>query len=75
MTGTLRAEFFFDDEAGNWHFRVPALHLNGGGAPTRAQAELECLSAIGFALEGDPEDYDRTADAVTLAVSVAPSAA
>jgi hypothetical protein len=24
----LPVEFFFDEEAGNWHFRVPALHLN-----------------------------------------------
>jgi hypothetical protein len=27
----LRVEFFFDEEASNWHFRVPALHINGGG--------------------------------------------
>ena len=27
----LRIELFFDDEAGNWHYRVPALHINGGG--------------------------------------------
>lgn len=54
---------------------MPALHLNGGGARTRADAERDCLAAIGFAREGDPEDYDRTAEAVTLAVSVAPSAA
>jgi len=23
----LRVELFFDEEAGNWHYRVPALHL------------------------------------------------
>jgi hypothetical protein len=27
----LRVELFFDEEAGNWHYRVPALHINGGG--------------------------------------------
>lgn len=37
----LRVEFFFDDEASNWHFRVPALHINGGGVATRADAERE----------------------------------
>jgi len=26
----LWAELFFDGEAGNWHYRVPALHINGG---------------------------------------------
>jgi hypothetical protein len=29
----LRVELFFDEEAGNWHYRVPALHINGGGPP------------------------------------------
>ena len=29
----LRVELFFDEEAGNWHYRVPALHINGGGTP------------------------------------------
>jgi hypothetical protein len=23
---TLRVELFYDDEASNWHYRVPALH-------------------------------------------------
>jgi hypothetical protein len=72
--GTLRVELFFDDEASNWHYRVPALHINGGGTQTRADAERECLSAIAFALEGDPEEYDSSADAVTLDVTVAPAA-
>ena len=29
----LRVELFFDEEAGNWHYRVPALHINGAGHP------------------------------------------
>ncbi len=70
----LRVELFFDDEARNWHYRVPALHINGGGSATRADAERECLSAIAFALEGDPRDYDTDAETVTLDVSVAPAA-
>jgi hypothetical protein len=70
----LRVELFFDGEASNWHYRVPALHINGGWTPTRQSAERECLSAIAFALEGDPRDYDREAEAVTLDVTVAPAA-
>ena len=30
----LRIELFFDDDAGNWHYRVPALCINGGGRDT-----------------------------------------
>jgi hypothetical protein len=70
----LRVEFFSDEEASNWHFRVPALHINGAGPATRADAERESLAASAFALEGDPRDYDRDAETVTLDVSVAPAA-
>ena len=52
--------------SGNWHYRVPALHINGGGTPTREAAERDCLSAIAFALEGDPQDYDTDAETLTL---------
>lgn len=70
----MRAEFYYDDEANNWHFRVPALHINGGGCATRVEAERACLAAIAFALEGDPAEYDDNAQAVTLQISVAPAA-
>ena len=70
----LRVEMFFDEEAGDWHYRVPALHINGGGTTTREEAESECLSAITFALEGDPRDYDTDAETVTFDVNVAPAA-
>jgi hypothetical protein len=70
----LRVELFFDDEAGNWHYRLPALHINGGGTPAREDAERECLSAIAFALEGDPQDYDTNAETVTFDIRVAPAA-
>jgi hypothetical protein len=70
----LRVELFFDEEAGNWHYRVPALHINGGGTPTREDAERDCLSAIAFALEGDPRDYDTDAETLTFDVNVAPAA-
>jgi hypothetical protein len=51
---TLRVELFFDEEAGNWHYRVPALHINGGRTTTHEDAERDCLSTIAFAIEGDP---------------------
>jgi len=51
---TLRVELFHDDEARNWHYRVPALHINGGGTATREEAEQDCLAAINFALQATP---------------------
>jgi len=74
MSITLRAEFFFDDEAETWHYSVPVLHINGGGTPTREDAQRECMDAIEFALEGDPNDYDSDTQAIALEVSVAPAA-
>ena len=71
---TLRVELFFDAEAGNWHYRVPALHINGGGTLTREDAERDCVSAIAFALEGDPCDYDTDAETLIFDVNVAPAA-
>lgn len=75
MSTALRVEFFFDDEAQSWHFRVPALHINGGGARGRDQAEAEAMEAIAFALQGDPRDYDGEAEVTTFDVSVVPPAA
>jgi hypothetical protein len=49
-----RVELFWDEEAGNWHYRVPALHINGGRTITREDAERESLSAIAFALREIP---------------------
>ncbi len=69
-----RVELFFDEEAGNWHYRVPAPHINGGGTSTRKDAERECLSATAFSLEGDPQDYDTDAESLTFDVNVAPAA-
>jgi hypothetical protein len=71
---TLRVELFHDDEAGNWHYRVPALRINGGGSATREEAEQDCLAAINFALQGDPRDYGTGAETIILDVSVAPAA-
>ena len=73
MSTALRVEFFWDDEARNWHYRVPALHINGGGTASREQAEA--TEAIAFALQGDPRDYDGEAEVLTFDVSVSPPAA
>ncbi len=70
----LRVELFYDDEAHNWHYRVPALRINGGGTATREEAQRDCLTAIDFALQGDPRDYDGSAESFTVDVSVAPAA-
>ena len=51
-----------------------ALHINGGGTATREDAEHDALSAITFALEGDPQDYDTDAESLTFDVNVAPAA-
>ncbi len=75
MSTALRVEFFWDDEAQNWHYRVPALHINGGGVASREQAQAEALDAIAFALEGDPKDYDGEAEATTFEIFVISSAA
>jgi hypothetical protein len=74
VTRVLRVELFFDEEAGDWHYRGPALHINGGGTPTREDAERDALSAIAFVLEGAPRDYDTDAETPTLDVNVVPAA-
>jgi len=53
---------------------VPALHINGGGSPSRAGAERDCLDDIAFALEGDRREFDSDSEALTLDVNVAPAA-
>jgi hypothetical protein len=62
----LRVELFFDDEAGNWHYRVPALHINGGGTGTR-----EMPSANAFL--PSPSRLRATRRTTTLAPRLLPS--
>jgi hypothetical protein len=68
------AEFFFNDEANTWHYRVPALYINGGPTATREDAQRECMDAIAFAGEGDPSEYDSDTQAIALEVPVAHAA-
>jgi hypothetical protein len=44
VMSALRVGLFFDEEAGNWHYRAPTLHINGGGTTTREDAEHDALS-------------------------------
>ena len=59
----LRVQFFFDEEASNWHFRVPALHINGGGAETRAGAERPAPSSAVRRSSVSPSTVIPAADA------------
>jgi predicted RNase H-like HicB family nuclease len=46
---------YFDDEARNWHFHVPDMHIVGGGQPTRDEARQAAAEAIAFVLESEPQ--------------------
>jgi hypothetical protein len=46
---------YFDDEARNWHFHVPELHIVGGGQRTHDEARQAAAAAIAFTLESRPE--------------------
>ena len=46
---------YFDDQARNWHFHVPELHIVGGGQRTHDEAREAAAEAIAFALEFEPE--------------------
>jgi hypothetical protein len=49
---------YFDDEAHNWHFHVPELHIVGGGQRTHDEARQPAAAAIAFALESEPDAED-----------------
>jgi predicted RNase H-like HicB family nuclease len=49
---------YFDEEAQNWHFHVPELHIVGGGQTTHDDALKAAAEAIAFALESEPESDD-----------------
>jgi hypothetical protein len=47
-------EFYFDDEAQNWHFQATAgeVGIVGGGQATLEEARQAAAEAIAYALEG-----------------------
>ena len=46
---------YFDDEAQNWHFHVPELHIVGAGQRTHDEARQAAAAAIAFVLESEPD--------------------
>jgi hypothetical protein len=44
VMSALQIELFFDEEADNWHYRVPALHINGGGTRPRLKETPETMT-------------------------------
>jgi hypothetical protein len=55
------------------NYRIPVLRITGGGLPSRHDAEQDRLSAAALALEGNPADYEPSAEALALDVTVAPA--
>lgn len=45
------AELEYDPEVGTWHFRVPELHIVGGGQKNLEEAIRAAAEAIAFTLE------------------------
>ena len=68
----LRTEFYWDDEARNWGFNIPALHIVGGGDETREAAVSHAIDAIEFALEGVERDFSDETEVEFLDVDVRP---
>jgi hypothetical protein len=67
----LHVELVHDRKDGNWHYRVPALHIRGD-ATTREEALRESRAGIAQALGGDPGDYEP--HVVTLEMTIVPAA-
>lgn len=65
----MRDQLFYDQEASNWHYRVRALHINGGGTATRA-----AVPPSPSRWKAPPHDFDPAAETVTLDVKIAPAA-
>jgi predicted RNase H-like HicB family nuclease len=61
---------YFDDEAQNWHFHVPELHIVGGGQRTHDEARQAAAEAIAFALDSSPAADDRDGPIEYLNVAV-----
>lgn len=66
----LRVEYFYDDESKHWGFVVPSLHIVGGGAETRDEAEAQARDAIFFTLEGDDEPVPQGHEVAYFHVSL-----
>jgi hypothetical protein len=57
-------DYLYDEESHNWHFRVPALGITGGGDATAEAAQRHAAEAIAFTQDCQrDEQRDRTAEA------------
>jgi predicted RNase H-like HicB family nuclease len=52
---SMETRIYYDDEAHNWHFHVPDLHIVGGGQRTYDEASAAAAEAIAFTLESLPD--------------------
>ena len=51
--GRIPVQLLYDEEAKNWHFAVPSLHIVGGGDASDGEALDHAADAIAFTLEAD----------------------
>lgn len=51
----VHVHLFWDDETARWDYRVPQLHVVGGGGPAREDALRRAADAVAFTLEGADE--------------------
>jgi hypothetical protein len=65
-------EFYYDDEALNWHFQAKAgeIGIVGGGQTTLEEARQAAAEAIAFALEGRAPEATDDAQVEYLDVAV-----
>lgn len=64
----LPVRIYYDEEAANWHFHVPELHIVGGGQTTRAQARRAAAEAVAFVLRGEPTAESPELEYLDIAV-------
>jgi hypothetical protein len=67
----LRIQLYFDDEAHNWHFHVPELHIVGGGQTTVGEA----LKAVDEAIEFTVRNNDVAAMIAEMRAEFGPPSA
>ena len=70
----LAMEVFFDEEARQWGYSVPALSIVGTGCRSKEEARRLGYEAIAAVLEATPSEASPGAEIVMLDVEVTPAA-
>jgi hypothetical protein len=70
----LAMEIFFDEEARQWGYAVPALSIIGTGCRSKQEAGDLGYQAIRAVLEGGPPQASPGAEVVLFDVEVTPAA-